>query len=130
MTDKESAGFSPLWAGFLCKCPNCCKGRLFDRFLKVAANCKACGYDLSKDDSGDGPAVFVILIVGFLVTFAALLVEVKYTPPYWLHAVLWLPLLLGLSLGLLQPFKGLLLAIQFHHGAEEARVVDDDVDET
>jgi uncharacterized protein (DUF983 family) len=124
MTDNESTRMSPLLAGFMCKCPNCANGRLFDRFLKVAPSCNACGYDLSQEDSGDGPAVFVILIVGFVVTFAALLVEVKYTPPYWLHAVLWLPLVLGLSFGLLQPVKGLLLAIQFHHGAAEARIDD------
>lgn len=126
MSEKQSIGFSPLWAGFLCKCPNCARGRLFDRFLKVTPGCAACGYDFSAEDSGDGPAVFVVLIVGFVVTFAALLVEVKYAPPYWLHAVLWLPLMLGLSLGLLQPFKGLLLAIQFCHGAAEARVVEED----
>lgn len=129
MSEKKSAEFSPLWAGFMCKCPNCAEGRLFDRFLKVALNCPACGCDFSKADAGDGPAVFVVLIVGTVVTFAALLVEVKYTPPYWLHAALWLPLTLGLSLGLLQPFKGLLLAIQFHYGAEEARVVADHADE-
>lgn len=127
MADNKSTEISPLLAGFLCKCPNCANGRLFDRFLKVASSCSSCGYDLSKEDSGDGPAVFVILIVGFVVTFAALLVEVKYTPPYWLHALLWIPLMLGLSLGLLQPLKGLLLAIQFHHGAAEAKIEDDDV---
>ncbi len=126
MTDKKNAGFSPLWVGFLCKCPNCAKGRLFGRFLKVVPNCAVCGFDFSESDTGDGPAVFIVLIVGFVVTFAALLVEVKYTPPYWLHAVLWLPLMLGLSIGLLQPFKGLLLAIQFHHGAAEARIKDDE----
>ncbi|MCH8861944.1 MAG: DUF983 domain-containing protein [Proteobacteria bacterium] len=126
MTDKKNAGFSPLWAGFLCKCPNCAKGRLFGRFLKVAPSCAACGFDFPESDAGDGPAVFIVLIVGFVVTFAALLVEVKYAPPYWLHAVLWLPLTLGLSIGLLQPFKGLLLAIQFHHGAAEARIEDNE----
>lgn len=128
MTEKKSAATSPLLTGFLCKCPKCAEGRIFERFLKVAQNCGSCGYDLSKAEPGDGPAVFVIFIVGLVVTFAALVVEVKYMPSYWLHAALWLPLMLGLSLGLLQPFKGLLLALHFQHDAEEARVERDDHD--
>ena len=129
MVEKKRTTASPLMAGFLCKCPSCGQGRLFERFLKVTPVCGVCGQDFTEADTGDGPAVFVIFIVGFIVTFAALVVEVKYMPPYWLHAVLWLPLMVGLSLGLLQPLKGFMLALQFHHGAQEARVADDDNDD-
>ena len=87
----------------------------------MAARCEACGYDLSKADSGDGPAVFVILIAGFLVSFAALFTEFTIHPPMWVHLAVWLPLTLALSLGLMRPLKGVLLASQFMNKAAEAR---------
>ena len=112
---------NPLLAGLKGRCPNCGEGFLFDGFLKVAASCDACGYDLSKADSGDGPAVFVILIAGFLVSFAALFTEVAFKPPIWVHLIIWLPLTLVVCLALLRPLKGLMLAAQFKNKASEAR---------
>ena len=111
----------PLLAGLAGRCPNCGEGPLFDGFLKVAPTCEACRYDLSKADSGDGPAVFVILIAGFLVAFAALFTEIAWRPPIWVHLVVWLPLTLIVCLGLLRPMKGLMLAAQFMNKASEAR---------
>jgi uncharacterized protein (DUF983 family) len=72
-------------------------------------------------DAGDGPAVFVIFITGFIVVFAALAVEFSYQPPYWLHAVMWLPLILITTLLPLRLLKGVLIALQYHHRATEAR---------
>mgnify|MGYP001003127036 CR=1 FL=1 len=115
------AEHNPLLSGLLCRCPNCGQGRLFDGFLKVAPRCDACGYDLAKADSGDGPAVFVILIAGFLVAFAALYTEIAYRPPIWVHLVIWLPLTVVVCLGLLRPMKGLMLAAQFANRASQAR---------
>jgi uncharacterized protein (DUF983 family) len=112
---------NPLLAGAAGRCPNCGEGHLFDGFLKVAPCCEACGYDLAKADSGDGPAVFVILIAGCIVAFAALFTEVAYSPPVWVHLVIWLPLTLVLVLALLRPMKGLMLAAQFMNKASEAR---------
>jgi len=108
-------------AGMRCRCPNCGEGRLFDGFLKVAPVCEVCGFDLGKADSGDGPAVFIILIAGFLVAFAALFTEIAYRPPIWVHLVVWLPLTVVVCIGLLRPMKGLLLAAQFANRASEAR---------
>ncbi|MDO8902835.1 MAG: DUF983 domain-containing protein [Phenylobacterium sp.] len=115
------AGGNPLIWGLTGRCPNCGEGPLFEGFLKVATRCAACGYDLAKADSGDGPAVFVILIAGFVVAFAALYVELAFTPPIWLHLILWLPLTVIFSIGLLRPLKGLMLAAQFSNRAAEAR---------
>jgi uncharacterized protein (DUF983 family) len=112
---------NPLLAGLLGRCPNCGEGFLFEGFLKVAPECEACGYDFAKADSGDGPAVFVILIAGFVVAFAALATEFALHPPVWLHLILWLPATLGLSLGLMRPLKGAMLAAQFMNKASEAR---------
>ena len=112
---------NPLLAGLRGRCPNCGEGLLFEGFLKIAPKCEACGYDLAKADSGDGPAVFVIMIAGFVVAFAALYTEVAYHPPVWVHLVIWLPLTVVLCLALLRPLKGLMVAAQFANKASEAR---------
>ena len=111
----------PLAAGLIGRCPNCGEGHLFGGFLKVAPACKSCGLDLAKADTGDGPAVFVILIAGFVIAFAALITEFKFRPPIWLHLVLWLPGTLILSLALMRPIKGVMLAAQFMSRAPEPR---------
>jgi uncharacterized protein (DUF983 family) len=116
---------SPWIAGLRARCPRCGKGRLFSGFLKVRTHCEVCKLDYGFADSGDGPAIFIMLIVGFVVAAAALVVEVMYRPPYWVHALLWGPLILILCVTLLRPFKGVLLALQYHHKAEEGRLADD-----
>jgi uncharacterized protein (DUF983 family) len=75
---------------------------------------------LSAADSGDGPAVFIVLVVGVVVCFSALVTEIAFHPPVWVHLVIWLPLAAILVLALLRPFKGVMLAMQFHHKASEA----------
>jgi len=105
-----------------CRCPRCGRGRLFTGFLTLAPACERCGLNYGFADAGDGPAVFVILIAGFLVVGAAVIVEFVWRPPYWVHALLWIPMILVVTLGLLRPLKGLLVALQFHHKAEEGRL--------
>jgi uncharacterized protein (DUF983 family) len=117
----EPAGVDPLLAGLRGRCPRCGEGALFTGFLGIVPTCRACGLDLARADSGDGPAVFVIIIVGFLVVFAALFTEVAVHPPIWLHLVLWLPLAAILCLALLRPLKGLMIAAQIRNKASEHR---------
>jgi uncharacterized protein (DUF983 family) len=112
--------------GLACKCPRCGEGRLFEGFISLRPSCSACGLDYAFIDAGDGPAVFIILIAGFIVVFCALIVEVIYQPPFWLHAVLWLPLVLLTTLAPLRSMKSLLIALQFHHKAQEGRLIDRD----
>jgi uncharacterized protein (DUF983 family) len=109
-------------AALLGRCPRCGRGSLFSGYLNVAPSCSACGLDYAMFDAGDGPAVFVILIVGAIVAGSALFVEVKYQPPYWLHAVLWLPLILVLSFVMLRLVKSTLLVLQYKHRAGEGRL--------
>lgn len=110
---------SPFATGLAGRCPRCGRGRLFRGFLTVAPRCEACGLDLSVQDSGDGPAAFIILIVGFVVVGAALIVEVRYGWPVWLHLLVWLPLTLVLCLALMRPFKATLIALQYKHRRHE-----------
>lgn len=115
MTEPEFGSVSPIKAGLACRCPRCGQGHLYKGFLTVADTCENCGLDLTKEDSGDGPAVFIILLLGFVVVGLALWVEVSFAPPLWLHAVLWGPLILGGSLAMLRPLKGVMIALQYHH---------------
>ena len=116
---------SPIRAGLACRCPACGNGPLFDGYLTVAGACETCGQSFAEADSGDGPAVFVILILGFFVVFAALFVELRYAPPVWVHAVIWVPVVIAGSLILVRIFKSLLIALQFHHRAGEGRTGED-----
>jgi uncharacterized protein (DUF983 family) len=95
------------------RCPNCGRGRLFGAFLKVADQCPACGETLHHHRADDAPAYFVILIVGHFVVPWSLAVEIAYAPPLWLHFSIWLPLTLLMSLALLQPIKGAIVAWQW-----------------
>jgi uncharacterized protein (DUF983 family) len=121
MPDEGSPSHLPIARGLSGHCPRCGKGKLFHGFLTLAARCDRCGLDYSFADSGDGPAIFVILFAGFIVVGAALVVEMLYEPPYWVHALLWGPLILITTLWPLRALKGLLIALQYHHKAAEGR---------
>ncbi len=102
-------------AGLLGRCPNCGKGPLFSGFLKVRPTCGVCGFDLASIETGDGAATFIMQIAGFLVGFSALYVEIAFSPPMWLHFLIWIPLVVALSLGLMRPGKGLMMALQMRN---------------
>lgn len=110
---------SPLRAALACRCPRCGRGRLFAGFLALAPTCELCGLDYGAVDAGDGPAVFLIFTLGALVVPLALLAEVRFAPPLWLHMAIWAPLVLGLALGLLRPLKAAMIALQFRYRAGE-----------
>jgi uncharacterized protein (DUF983 family) len=102
-------------------CPRCGEGPLFDGYLKLRSCCPCCGLDYAIFDAGDGPAVFGILIVGAIVAGLALYVEFTFSPPYWVHALLWIPLIVILSLLFLRLSKSTLLVLQYKHKAGEGR---------
>lgn len=106
---------SPFQAGLLCRCPRCGQGPLYSGVLTVRERCTNCDLDLRAHDSGDGPAVFVILILGFLVVGMALLVEAKLEPPLWVHAVIWPFVIFGGAILMLRPLKAGLIALQYRH---------------
>lgn len=113
---------SPLKAGVLARCPRCGQGPLFQNGLELRAECSSCELDFKFIDTGDGPAVFAILILGFLVLGMALFVEFKFEPAVWVHVVLWGVLTPLLALFLLRFLKAILIALQFVNKAEEGRL--------
>ena len=106
MTDQTPSLRESVRRGLAGRCPRCGQGALFDGFLKVAPRCESCGHDFAFADSADGPAFFVMSFAGFVVVLAALVVEVVYQPPYWLHALLWIPLILALTHPAAAPGEG------------------------
>lgn len=113
-----------LWRGFMMRCPNCGRGHLFRRFLKVVDCCGVCGEDYTPQRADDFPAYLVIIVVGHVVVPALLAVEIAFAPPAWLQLLIWVPVT-GLSaLSLLQPTKGTIVGLQWHsgmHGFEASR---------
>src|SRR5581483_2763968 len=125
MTMTQSISFpTALARGFSMRCPNCGRGHLFGRFLKVVDHCEVCGESYTAQRADDFPAYLVIVVVGHIVVPALLAVAIAYDPPAWLQLSTWLPITLFASLGLLQPTKGAIVALQWQtgmHGFEDAR---------
>ncbi|MEZ5810748.1 MAG: DUF983 domain-containing protein [Rhizobiaceae bacterium] len=112
----------PIGAGLRGRCPRCGEGRLFSGFLTIGKQCANCRLDYGFADAGDGPAVFVILIIGFIVVGLALWLEVTASPPLWLHLTLWIPLTVALGLAALRLIKGVLITLQYANKASEGRL--------
>lgn len=120
--NEKSSLPSTLVSGILGHCPRCGRGKMFAGFLKLAPTCKNCGLNFDFADAGDGPAVFVMLIGGFLVVGAALWLEVAYEPPYWVYFVVFPPFTALICIGMLRPLKGILIALQYRNKAEQGRL--------
>lgn len=115
--DPAPARIDPIRAGLRCRCPNCGQGPLYAGFLKVVDRCEACGFDYSRLNTGDGAAIFIMQIAGGLVVFSALFVMIAWNPPIWLLLLIALPLVAGLSIGLMRPGKGVMIALQMRNKA-------------
>jgi uncharacterized protein (DUF983 family) len=102
-------------AALLCRCPRCGEGRIFAGLLTVRKTCPACGLDLSAEDAGDGPAVFVMFPLGAVVVGVGAWLELSFSPPIWVHLVVLIPLILVGAVALLRPLKAGLIALQYRH---------------
>jgi uncharacterized protein (DUF983 family) len=103
-------------------CPRCAARTLYQGLASFAPKCRACGLDFAAFNVGDGPAAFLILIVGAIVTALAVALELAAEPPFWVHILLWLPLTTVLVVGSLRFAKGLLMALEYRHRAREGRI--------
>ena len=119
---QDQTASSPVVTGLKGRCPRCGKGHMFQGFLKIRPACEVCVLDLAFADAGDGPAFFVMSIVGIVVVALALWVEFTYERRIWVPLVMCFTLTAVLSLALVRPLKGILVALQYHHKAEEGRL--------
>jgi uncharacterized protein (DUF983 family) len=117
-------GPTPFQSAMFGLCPRCAAKSLYRGLASFAPRCRACGLDYAAFNVGDGPAAFLVLIVGALVTGLAIALELGAHPPFWLHVLLWLPLTAALVVGSLRIAKGLLLALEYRHRAHEGRISD------
>lgn len=113
---------SPISAGMRCRCPNCGEGQLYRGFLKFKDRCDACEADLTIADAGDGPSFFVMFAALIVIVPSAMILELVARPPWWVHVLIWPPVVFGFCLALLRPFKATLFALQWRHKAGEARL--------
>jgi uncharacterized protein (DUF983 family) len=102
-----------------CRCPRCGEGRLFHKLLEVRPRCERCDLDLRLSDSGDGATALVILVLGAIIVALAFWVEFHFTPPLWVHAILWPALTVPLAIVMIRPTKAVLIAMQYRHRATE-----------
>lgn len=112
-------------AAFAACCPRCSSGPLFDGWLRFAPRCRACGLDYSQFNVGDGPAAFLILILGGLVTLFAVVLQIAASPPFWVHVLLWVPLTTAAVVLSLRVSKAALLILEYRNQAREGRVAGD-----
>jgi uncharacterized protein (DUF983 family) len=112
----------PIRAGLTGRCPRCNAPTLFSGWIKFAERCSGCGLDFSAFNVGDGPAAFLTLVIGGLVAGLAITVELVFSPPFWVHLLLWPPITLALIIALLRGSKGVLLALEYRNAAREGRI--------
>ena len=117
--DFSADGMAPVLRGIKGRCPRCGNGKLFKGYLKIADACGACGMSFSGHDTGDGPVVPVLLIIGGIVVGLALFLEVTYAPPVWVHMLIWIPVGTILTLGIMVPLKGMAVGLQYKYRSTE-----------
>lgn len=104
-------------------CPQCGARSLFAGPVRFAPKCVGCGLDFARFNVGDGPAAFLILIVGAVMVAMALTLELRVHPPLWLHALIWTPLTVLAVMGSLRIAKGALLNLEYRNKAREGRII-------
>jgi uncharacterized protein (DUF983 family) len=117
---------SPILSAIIGRCPRCGRGHLFAGFLAVGEACDICGLEFGGHDAADGPAVFIMLIVGFIVAGLGLWLEPAYQPPTWVHMVIWPPVITALAVGGLRPFKGAFVGAQYKYRSVDQEFPTDD----
>ncbi len=119
--EQRVAEPAPLAAALHGDCPRCGARSLFDGWVKFASRCRGCGLDFAGFNVGDGPAAFLILIVGAITVVAALALDAAAEPPWWVHLV-WIPVAAALTIGGLRLAKAWLLGQEYRHRAREGRI--------
>ena len=124
MTSQQpSEKSSSLQAALKGDCPRCGAHSLFAGWVSFAPKCRGCGLDFDSFNVGDGPAAFLIFIVGTITVVAALVLDGAFSPPWWVHLV-WIPVATALTVGGLRVSKGWLLAQEYKHRAREGRILE------
>lgn len=115
MADDRAAAVPALRAGLTCTCPRCGRGRLFQGYLTVVERCAVCGLALRANDSGDGPAVFLIFVLGAVAVPLIFWIDLAFDVPVWVPGLVGGAVIIVLAAALLRPIKAFVLALQYRH---------------
>ncbi|MBW4331075.1 DUF983 domain-containing protein [Stakelama sp. CBK3Z-3] len=126
--DGDTSPPAPIEVAAKGLCPRCGAHTLFDGAVSFAPACRACGLDFAAFNVGDGPAAFLTLIWGTVVVILAVWLELAANPPWWVHVLLWLPLVITGTVVSLRIAKGMLLALEYRNAAREGRIAPPDTD--
>lgn len=110
---EERSRRTAMWRGLRGQCPQCGTKTLFRKYLKISDTCNACGLALSGHQADDAPPYFTIFIVGHIIVPVALIVERSYTPPLYVHAIMFCLLAIIVSLISLPLVKGAVVGLQW-----------------
>jgi uncharacterized protein (DUF983 family) len=119
MAERDYPSLSPVTTGLKCVCPRCGAGPLFEGYLELAKSCTQCGLDYSFADSGDGASWFVMSFVCVFGVGSIIGIELGYSPVWWVHVLIAIPVLVILPMLLLRPVKALLINQQWKTGATQ-----------
>lgn len=119
-SDKQAAQPSIRSAALLGLCPRCGERTLFSGVTRFADKCTSCELDFTRFNVGDGPAAFLTMIVGAVIVGLALWLDFSVHPPFWVHALIWIPVTTGAVLLGLRISKAALLASEYRNNAREA----------
>jgi len=119
LSHPDNSSLSPFESGLKAVCPRCGKGDLYKSLLVPADKCNACDLDYAFIDSGDGPVVVVIFILGLVTMGLALLVESVFGPPLWVHALIWTPIVIFVCIWSLRFAKAMMIALQYRSDAQQ-----------
>lgn len=122
MTKSNAQQDSAVKKSLFARCPNCGEGALFEGVLSVAESCNECEQSFDFEDSGDGPTVFVIMILGFLMAGLMLYAEFALGFSWWMHLIVWTIFILVVGIWMLRFAKALLITIQFEKDAKQGVV--------
>ena len=123
MAEPSSTAAATLKGALTGACPRCGEGTMFAGWVRFADRCRACGLDFSSFNVGDGPAAFLIFIVGTITVVGALVIDGAFSPPWWVHLI-WIPIAAALTIGGLRLSKAWLLGQEYRHRAREGRIVE------
>ena len=124
LTDSDPPKPAPSVAEVTLKglCPRCGARTLFAGWTAFADRCRVCSLDFAAFNVGDGPAAFLILILGAIVVGLAIWLQLALAPPFWVQFVLWLPVTLLGTVWTLRLAKAALIASEYRNAAREGRV--------
>ncbi len=122
MSKQQHKTHSPFATGIAGRCPRCAEGVLFSGFLTPVEKCESCDLDMSFADSGDGPAIFIISLVGLIVITLAMIVDTIFHPSIIVHFFIWIPLTIILAIAMMRPFKGIMIALVYKNDAREGKI--------